>query len=461
MNENKETRNEEPETKNVEEVLEELFQSSNPKVFVKRFKALEADWKEPSDFIRQVASSIPLKLYEKFYDDLVPHSFFGLSCAASTLDLFPEERRWWPCVQQGWFIARARKRSAWDGTPRDIVALDSPEESWNQFQKFLSSRDFERCFALLRGFLADPSHRDFFRTQSLTRALGDTAHGGLKFIQLAKAWEFAEILGWQNADQILFPSFHFLVLGPCRDELETRVGAAGQLAIPDQAGDPVSPEDLRQLENMVLYSDDSLAALDGLARLASQGHGFSSIHEALLLIAAQALNNAQVGRWLSPLRAFLYAESCRVWAQRVPASEKGQGLALACLLIQRASGKSREHSKNRVVVDLAESVCPMNPFNTLRSLVSHSDPYASANTVQAILGMGTEAFEELTQTLVTLAAKNDARVGQGYDLLFVQTCCEAYQRSDSELRERFPVSCGFFLGRILKNYELFGAYSVK
>ena len=66
-----------------------------------------------------------------------------------------------------------------------------------------------------------------------------------------------------------------------------------------------------------------------------------------------------------------------------------------------------------------------------------------------------------TQTLVTLAAKNAARVGQGYDLLLVQVCCEAYQRSDSELRDRFPVSCGFFLGRMLKHYELFGAYGVK
>ena len=460
MKEKKEARNEKPETKNVEEILEELFQSSNPKVFVKRFKALEADWKDPSNFIRQVASSIPLKLYEKFYDDLVPHSFFGLSCASSTLDLFPEERRWWPFVQQAWFIARERKRATWDGTPRDIVALDSPEEGWNHFQKFLSNRDFGRCFALLRGFLSDPLHRDFFRTQSLDWALRDTAHGGLKFIQLAKAWEMAEIVGWQDADQILFPSFHFLVLGPCRDELATRVGAAGQLVIPDQPGEPVSPADLRELENKVLYSDDSIAALDGLARLAGQGHGFSSIHEALLLIATQALNNAQMGRWLSPLRAFLYTESCRVWAQRVPAKEQGKGLELACLLIQRASGKSRENPENRVVLDLAESVCPMNPFSTLRSLVSHSDPYASANTVLAIVRMGTEAFEELTQTLVTLAAKNDARVGQGYDLLLVQACAEAYQRSKSELRERFPVSCGFFLGRMLKNYELFGAYGV-
>ncbi len=461
MDEQREMKNPESETKNKEEVLAELFESSNPKAFAKRFKAAEEDWKEPAKFIQQVASSIPLKLYERFYDDFVPHGFFGLSCAASTLHLFPEERRWWPCVQQAWFIARARRRRAWDGAPADIVAPASEEEGWSQFQTASSSRDFKRCFALLRGFLEDPSQRDFFRTQSLTRALLDTAHGGLKFIQLAKAWEMAEIQDWNEAHQILFPAFHFMVLGPCRDELATRVAAAGQLEIPDPEKDPVSKADLQRLENVILCSDDSRASLDALARLAGQGHGFASIHEALLLVAAQALNNAQMGRWLPPLRAFLYTDACLVWAQGVPAGEKGRGLALAALLIQQASGRSRESRESRVVVEPVESVCPTNPFVTLRSLVSHSDPYASANTVRAILGMGAEACGELTQTLATLAAKNDARVGQGYDLLLVQACSAAYERSSSEMRDWFLVCCGFFLGRILKNYELFGAYGVK
>ncbi len=98
---------------------------------------------------------------------------------------------------------------------------------------------------------------------------------------------------------------------------------------------------------------------------------------------------------------------------------------------------------------------------SLRSLISHSDPYASANTAQAILGMGEEAHLELVQTLATLAAKNDARVGQGYDLLLVKACAGAHQRSQSVLKDRFLVGCAFFLGYILKNYELFGAYGVK
>ncbi len=460
MNEKQATRNEEPGTRN-ETLLGELFQISDPKAFARLFKKGQEEWGEPREFIRRVAAEMPVTLYEKYYGDLVPHSFFGLSCAATTLSLFPEERLWWPCVQQAWLIANSRKQRPWSGVSAEAVEDQSPEDGWNQFEKAASNHQFETGYALVRRFLGNPEERDFFRTHSLAFALSDTAHGGLKFIQLAQAWEMAASLDWDHSDLILFPAFHFLVLGPRQDRLADLAVQAGPLEISEEGDRAVVEEELGVLEEAVLYSDDPSAALAALSRLARRGNSFDSLHEALLLIAVQALNNAQIGRWLLPVRALLYTDACQDWTGRAETGNRGHDLAVASLLIQEASRKSREARRARPVIDLVESVCPRDPFETLRSLVSHSDPFASANAVQAILGMGDQGRQELVQTLATLAAKNDASIGQGYDLLLVKTCAAAHQRSQSQLKDRFLVGCSFFLGRILKNYELFSAYGVK
>ena len=443
------------------EVLHQLFESSNPKAFVKLFKTGQEEWGEPREFIRRVAAEMPVKLYEKYYGDLVPHSFFGLSCAAATLSLFPEERLWWPCVQQAWLIANSRKRRPWNGVSEETGTDQPLKDRWNQFEEAASNHQFETCYALVRGFLGNSEERDFFRTHSLNGALNDTAHGGLKFIQLAQAWEMAESLNWDHSELILFPALHFLVLGPRQDRLADLAVQAEPFEISEEGDRAVVEQELEIFEETLLYSDDPSAALAALSRLSSQGNTFDSIHEALLLTAVQALNNAQIGRWLLPVRALLYADACQGWTERAGTGNRGHGLAVAALLVQEASRKSREARQARQVVDMVESVCPTDPFQTLRSLVSHSDPFASANTAQAILGMGDEGRPELVQTLATLAAKNDASVGQGYDLLLVKTCAAAHERSQSQLKDRFLVGCAFFLGRILKNYELFVAYGVK
>ena len=443
------------------EVLHQLFESSNPKVFAKLFRKGQEEWGEPREFIRQVSAEMPVKLYEKYYGDLVPHGFFGLSCAASTLSLFPEDRLWWPCVQQAWFIATSRKRRPWNDVSNGTGGDQPLEDRWNQFEEAASNRQFENCYTFVRGFLRNSEERDFFRSRSLTRGLNDTAHGGLKFIQLAQAWEMAESQNWEHSELILFPALHFLILGPRQDRLAPLAAEAQPLQISEEGSKAVDEEELEILEAAVLYSDDPSAALEALRRLASQGNTFDSIHEALLLTAVQCLNNAQIGRWLLPVRALLHTDACRDWAGRAGTGDRGHSLAMASLLIQQASRKSRETGQARRVVDMVGSVCPTDPFITLRSLISHSDPYASANTARAILGMGEEAHLELVQTLATLAAKNDARMGQGYDLLLVKACAGAHQRSQSHLKDRFLVGCAFFLGHILKNYELFGAYGVK
>ena len=441
------------------EILQRLFETSDPKAFAQLFRTGQEEWGEPREFIRQAAAEMPVKLYEKYYGDLVPHSFFGLSCAATTLSLFPQERVWWPCVQQAWLLANSRKRTPWNGGSREAAPDQPAEDRWMQFEKAAANHEFETCYTLARGFLANSRERDFFRTHSLDHALGDTAHGGLKFVQLAQAWKMAESLDWDHSRLILFPALHFLVLGPRQARLADLATQAAPIEILQDGDSTVAEEDLHGLEEVILYSDDPRAALAALGRLARQGNTFESIHEALLLTSVQALNNAQIGRWLLPVRALLFTDACSGRAGTT--GNRGYPLAMASLLIQEASRKSREGRQARQVVDMVESVCPADPFETLRSLVSHSDPFASANTVQAILGMGDEGRQELVQTLATLASKNDASVGQGYDLLLVKTCAAAHQRSRSPLKDRFLVGCAFFLGRILKNYELFGAYGVK
>ena len=72
--------------------------------------------------------------------------------------------------------------------------------------------------------------------------------------------------------------------------------------------------------------------------------------------------------------------------------------------------------------------------------------------------MGDEPKTELLSTLANQAVKNDGDVCGGNDLLFLQEAFDSYQRSSLPLKDRHLVSAGFFLGRIPKRYEVFGAY---
>ena len=107
---------------------------------------------------------------------------------------------------------------------------------------------------------------------------------------------------------------------------------------------------------------------------------------------------------------------------------------------------------------MARQLCPLEPFNVLKSVISHTDPYASATAVYAILGMDDSKKEELFKTLSSQAVKNDGDMCYGHDILFIHEVVECYKDFQLAQKDRLPVAAGFFLGRVAKSYELFGTY---
>ncbi len=105
-------------------------------------------------------------------------------------------------------------------------------------------------------------------------------------------------------------------------------------------------------------------------------------------------------------------------------------------------------------------MCPTSPFSVLSSVISHSDPFASATAVQAILGMEETKHDELYQLLMAQAIKNDGEMCWGHDILFVYESARCYKRSASPLRFLFPTVAGFLLGQAPKNYSLAVDYGV-
>jgi hypothetical protein len=194
-----------------------------------------------------------------------------------------------------------------------------------------------------------------------------------------------------------------------------------------------------------------------LEKLANSGVSLESVQETLLLTAAQALSNSSVGDWIWPMRAFHVAYCIRQWSNPTP-EEQGFALMMAAVLLNRASAKSRETDQNRSLDEVARQLCPVEPFNVLRSVISHTDPYASATAIYAILGMDDSKKEDLFQTLSSQAVKNDGDMCYGHDILFIHEVAECYKDLQLEQKDRLLISAGFFLGRVAKSYELFGTY---
>ena len=441
--------------------LDRLFHTTDVKAFSALAKEAETKYPNPEAFLEEVASYLPVRLYERYYGDSAPHSFFGLIAAEQVRSLFSEESRWKPFIQQAWFVTKETKRTPWDLdriTPRGDGSLDA---RWRGFETSAAGGDFEEAFAWTKGFLDSSQERDFFRERSLSYAMEDTAFGGYKFLYLIQAWQLAERLKWNHLEKILFPPLHFLVTGPKERELSSLAKEEWRrnpLPALLQNEAPVPSQGYKEFEHSALFATSVEEVFDILRDLAHSGVGLEGIRDALLLAGSQAISNAQLGSWIWPMRAFHFGVLSPRWMDLVEPHRKTYGVIMTAALLNQASERSRESETNRRLDEVAQRLCPTDTLNVLRSVVSHSDPFASATAAYAILGMNEEKKEELFRMLVSLAAKNDGHLCYGNDLLFVQEAIDCYRRSSLNEKDRYIVSLGFFLGRVPKKYELFSVY---
>ena len=437
--------------------LHKLFHTSKAKDFAALFKEAEKKFESPKAFLNEVASYLPVRLYEHYYQEKVPHSFFGLTSAYTTYSLFPEGEHWRPFAQQCWFATRERKRTPMKADTNSSVQ-GSVEERWKRFQDAAGDSDFEQVLVTTRSFLENPEERRLFRQASLLYAMGDSAYGGHKFLYLCQAWRLAEALNWKHVAEILFPALHYMVIAPGNRSLGDAVRESWRQnplhSLLDNAGQ-ISSDLYRQSENTLLFDDDLSASLRLLQTLANVGVSLQQVQDTLMLSAAQSLSNSDAGQWIWPMRAFHFSYLQQF--SQLAESEKIFALMMSAAILNRASVRSREVDENRELDEVAQKLCPVDPFNVLKSVISHTDPHASATAVHSILGMDNKE-KELFQTLLSQAVKNDGEICYGNDLLYIQGAFDCYQRCRLEERGKLALSAGYFLGRMRKSYELFGAY---
>jgi len=443
------------------EAIEALLACENSKAFAKLFKEQQKEFKDPLSFAAPLARYLCRRVYQRYYDDNAPHTFFGLAAAVNALPGFPEDRKWWPIVQQTWHAANSRRRNPWAGNGDETSPDAGRDDLFKAYCKATDSGDFGSAWNSSRHLLSSPEQRDWFRTHSLKRCLEDTFEDGIKLLFLDQCWRLAESLGWGDAEGILFPALHLVTLAPQETEL-------GRIARRHAPGNHVlaqtkklADDEYSSLEREFLFAPSLEEGLQVLGSLTQKGIGWEGCWDFIQLAAAQMVGNSKPGRWSSAVRAFLFAHTARKLTHSLDESALPRVLARAAGVVARASLGSREGDENRDLESLARSLCPTDTFATLRTLVSHSDPFASANAVSAILGMDESKHSELFESLATLAAKNDGWKGNGYDLLLVQAAVECYQSSTSEHRRKFLMNTAFLLGRMPKSYQLFGAYGVK
>ena len=443
------------------EIMERLLEASSPKEFSGRMKEAQNHFSAPADFVEAVAGYLPTRLYENYYGDSVPRGFFGIMAATEAQTILPAETGWRPYVQQTWSAARERKRTPWNLDKIDARNQESLEKRWHHFTQAAASADVPASLAWAKGFLASPSDRDYFRAQGLSYALADTVHGGFKFLYLIQAWKLAQSLQWKNLEAILFPALHYLVAGPREKQLSARVREywqANPLTAALKNSGTVSEELCSRFEQTCLFGESTEDALDAVGRLSQSGASVEAIRDVLLLTAAQAVANSRTGHWPGPARALNFVYLLRDWANLVEPHRRTFALLLGTALIHRASTKSSEGGQNRVLDQLPGHLLPTDATKVLRSVVSHSDPYASATAAKVILDRESENGAGLATTLMDLAVKNDGHVCGGDDILLVKVAADCHQASSAADRNRYLVATAFFLGRIPKSYELFGAY---
>lgn len=441
--------------------LERLFCETKIKDFVTLFKEAEEKYGSQEEFLKEVVAYLPERLYEQHYEGTVPHSFFGLmSASLLTQSLFPEEDRWRPLAQQCWFATKETKRTPLNLDDIKAKSEGSVEERWQHFQEAADGESFQEAMAWAKSFFDKEEDRLFFREHSLAYAINDTFQGGQKFLYLFQAWRLAEALNWTHLEKIICPALHFLVVGPREHSLSIFVlkhWHQDSLAsfLKNKGG--ISTQRYQEVEKTLLFGESVEEPLEMLQTLAESGVSLEAVQEALLLAASQALSNSKVGEWIWPMRAFHFIFCIQQWSDQKP-EQKSYSLLLAAALLHQASRRSRELEHNRQLDEVARQLCPTEPLNVLKSVISHTDPYASATAIYALLGMDDSKKEELFQILGSQAVKNDGNMCYGHDILFIHEVVDCYKRLQLEAKDKLLVSAGFFLGRVAKKYELFGTY---
>ncbi len=440
--------------------LDKLFHTTKIKEFVPLFKEAVEKYETPESFLGEVATYLPVRLYEHYYDDSVPHSFFGLiSASLLSQSSGAENGRWKPFAQQSWFATKEKKRHPLDPGAVPANQEGDLEARWNHFREAADNGSFPESLSWAKGFLDNEEDRSFFRQKSLEYALGDTFQGSHKFLYLSQSWRLAESLKWSHSEEIICPALHFLVVAPKDRALsgEVRDFSRGSLSALSSNKGQASSEQYTEAEKALLFADDTSKALGALEALTNAGVSLDSIYEVLLVAGAQALSNSRAGDWIWPIRAFHLGYTLQQWSE-VDAEFKTYALAMGAAVLHQASKRSRELDHNRQVDDLARELCPVDPLGMLRTVVSHTDPHASATAVIAALGMDEAKQEELFEALSSLAVKNDGNNCYGHDILFVHEVKDCYQRLQLQEKQTLPIAAGFFLGRATKTYELFGTY---
>ncbi len=439
----------------MDQQFEPLLFASDPKQFTAAFRNLQQLYPNTDGLLADLVSRLAPSLHEPLYDQ-DPHGFYGITCAALTENLLPEPKRWRPYAQQLWALRKQRRRTPITPETPGLASEAAPEERWARFKEVFRS-DFQTAYALSRTFLCGTADRDFFRARTLMLALRDAALGGHKFNYLAQSWLVAERLGLKYAADALVGPLHLLATAAeepvaVNDHLER--GARGPGKSSQSAPQP------QAVTEEVIYGTER-DALDALTRLQhTQGARLEMTFDHLLLAAAQTLACAARNRWLPAVRAFHTAFLCQECLTWFEPEDRAAAVLLAGLVINRAARECRADAKAPALDETIKIVCPTAPFDVLRSVISHSDPYASATAVYAILGMGEEPRHELLQALLGQALKNDGDMCWGHDILFVAEAWRTYTRSDSARRDFFPASAGFLLGQVLKKYALAAEYGV-
>ena len=447
----------------MKDLLQQLFHTTKAKDFATLFREIEKKCENPKVFLTEVASYLPSRLYERYYQETIPHSFFGLISAHTVQSLLPENQQWRPFAQQCWFATQEQKRTPLNIKKTQTKTVPLYEDRWLSFTDATVEHNFSRILQETRGFLTETTGRDFFRKKSLLYAMEDNSYGGHKFIYLYQAWRLAEALKWRNTEEILTPALHFLTVAP-RDEslaktireIWNRNSLPSQHQFAKNTGE-ISPELYQETETTLLFNHDLGDSFSLLATLANSGVSLQEVQDTLILIAAQSLSNSDTGLWIWPMRAFHFSYMSQQLVDWDP-SEKTFALLMSAALLNKASIDSCDVKENRTLDEVAQQLCPVDPMNVLKSVISHSDPHASATAIHTILGIKDNGQKELFQTLLSQAVKNDGKVCYGHDLLYVYEAFDCYGRCRLEEKNKLAISAGYFLGRVNKRYEFFGAY---
>ena len=421
----------------LQETIQKLWEKPSTHRFMNAISGLITNT-SLEDIVLETAAYTACRCYEKKYSAFMPQSLLGLESAWSLTSFFYSKNRLLPVVQMMWYaMAEARSGQvdikALIGTPPTFDVLN-----FETFKKFYLERNFEKAFPLFVFLMRNPEGRKAMLPFLISQVLSDEVHLGHKLIYVIKAWQFCEMMKWQQYHVYWFPVIHAVLKIPPQTEVfgwvESYFNQNANFFLKPSSSDELSERAYEELK-VSLYNDEKSVTLEKLSQKISEGISVKALFEGLKLASCELITSTEFKHGMASLHVLHFVCGLSEILSELDSQVQIKALFMSALFIKKVAIVSKPFK-----VPSSAPLKTVDEKNTPCFFLEHAivkGDVSRALGALEFLVLENKITSATLELLAFLSSKNTYSVLYGQDIQCAASCLTSYTISSHPLKSMY------------------------